>query len=282
MQYMLTVSGRVFPIGGAVPITLSLLPLEKVKIFKILVQLEERVDYFFAFSDKARRKDPERQVELLSLQSKDEDTPLLPLPQVVTPATESTLHPLLRTYDDPSEFMASLMGPGPWKLQMALTVPDIPGTLHFSNKNKRAPIDITHTLKVVVRVQRGDEQDLDPLTGRPKQYDIVMRAPVHMLSPLSNAHHTALPRYSEIVGASSPLAALCAPSEANGDRRRRGHRSVIVQSQVATGVFRPLALSEEQSAEVDTFYERNVIFERLITGQQREDGSLPPAYCAAS
>jgi hypothetical protein len=43
MQYMLTVSGRVFPIGGAVPITLSLLPLEKVKIFKVLVQLEGKV-----------------------------------------------------------------------------------------------------------------------------------------------------------------------------------------------------------------------------------------------
>ena len=45
MQYMLTVSGRVFPIGGAVPITLSLLPLAKVKIFKVLVQLEGNVIY---------------------------------------------------------------------------------------------------------------------------------------------------------------------------------------------------------------------------------------------
>jgi len=43
MQYMLSVSGRVFPIGGAVPITLSLLPLAKVKVFKILVQLEGNV-----------------------------------------------------------------------------------------------------------------------------------------------------------------------------------------------------------------------------------------------
>lgn len=45
MQYMLSVSGRVFPIGGTVPITLSLLPLAKVKIFKILVQLEGNVIY---------------------------------------------------------------------------------------------------------------------------------------------------------------------------------------------------------------------------------------------
>jgi hypothetical protein len=29
---------------------------------------------------------------------------------------------------------------------------------------------------------------------------------------------------------------------------------------------------------MDSFYERNVTFERLITGQQREDGVAPPAY----
>jgi len=29
---------------------------------------------------------------------------------------------------------------------------------------------------------------------------------------------------------------------------------------------------------MDSFCERNVIFERLITGQQREDGIAPPAY----
>jgi arrestin-related trafficking adapter 3/6 len=40
MQYMLTVSGRVFPIGGIVPITLTLLPMAKVKIFELTVQLE--------------------------------------------------------------------------------------------------------------------------------------------------------------------------------------------------------------------------------------------------
>ena len=40
MQYMLTVSGRVFPIGGTVPITLTFMPMAKVKIFELSVQLE--------------------------------------------------------------------------------------------------------------------------------------------------------------------------------------------------------------------------------------------------
>jgi hypothetical protein len=140
------------------------------------------VDYFYAFSPAARRKDPDRRFKLLSLVSKDEDTPLLPLPQVVTPETESTLHSLLKSDDNLSEFMANLMGSGPWTLQMALTVPSADGTLHFSNKNKRAPIEISHTLKVVVRVQRDNEREVDPHTGKPKKYDIVMRTSVHILS----------------------------------------------------------------------------------------------------
>jgi hypothetical protein len=40
MQYTLSVSGRMFPIGGTIPITLSFLPMEKVKIYKISAQLE--------------------------------------------------------------------------------------------------------------------------------------------------------------------------------------------------------------------------------------------------
>jgi hypothetical protein len=40
MQYTLTVSGRVFPIGGTVPITLTFLPMAKVKVFELSIQLE--------------------------------------------------------------------------------------------------------------------------------------------------------------------------------------------------------------------------------------------------
>jgi hypothetical protein len=40
MQYSISVSGRMFPIGGSIPITLSFLPMAKVKIFKISAQLE--------------------------------------------------------------------------------------------------------------------------------------------------------------------------------------------------------------------------------------------------
>lgn len=140
------------------------------------------MDYFFSFSPTACRKDPKRRFELISLKSDDENHPLLPLPEVVTSATDHPLCSLIKASDAASEFLANLMGPGPWTLQMSLTVPNACGMLHFSNKNRRAPIEVSHILKIVVRAQRGDEQHVDPQSGKPKQFDIVIRVPVHILS----------------------------------------------------------------------------------------------------
>lgn len=142
----------------------------------------ERVDYYFTFSPTACRKDPKRRFVLLSLKSKDENCPLLPLPESVTSVTDHPLHSLFNADDNTSEFMVNLMGSGPWTFPMALALPSSLGVLHFSNKNKRAPIEITHTLKVTIRAQRGDDQHMDFETGKRKQFDIVMRMPVHILS----------------------------------------------------------------------------------------------------
>jgi hypothetical protein len=141
----------------------------------------ERVDYYFTFSPTACRKDPKRRFVLLSLKSKDENCPLLPLPEMVTSITDHPLHSLFNA-DNASALMANLMGSGPWTFPMALAIPSAWGMLHFSNKNKRAPIEITHTLKVTIRAQRGDDQHIDSESGKRKQYDIVMRMPVHILS----------------------------------------------------------------------------------------------------
>jgi hypothetical protein len=141
----------------------------------------ERVDYYFAFSPTACRKDPKRRFVLLSLKSKDENCPLLPLPEMVTSITDHPLHSLFKT-DNASALMANLMGSGPWTFPMALTIPSARGMLHFSNKNNRAPIEITHTLKLTIRAQRGDDQHLDSESGKRKQFDIVMRMPVQILS----------------------------------------------------------------------------------------------------
>jgi hypothetical protein len=99
-----------------------------------------------------------------------------------TSVTDHPLHSLFKAHEHASELMANLMGPGPWTFPMALTVPSAWGMLHFSNKNKRSPIEITHTLKVTIRAERGDDQHMDLESGRRKQFDIVLRMPVHILS----------------------------------------------------------------------------------------------------
>jgi hypothetical protein len=74
------------------------------------------------------------------------------------------------------------MGPGPWTLQLALKVPNGSGMLHFSNKNKRGPIQISHALTIMIRVERGDDEQLDPKTGKRKRFDVILQMPVHILS----------------------------------------------------------------------------------------------------
>ncbi|KAH9050987.1 hypothetical protein EDB83DRAFT_2399578 [Lactarius deliciosus] len=228
MQYTLSVSGRMFPIGDTIPITLSFLPMAKVRIYKIYVLLEEQV-VFFTFEPRVRRTDYPRCFNSLSLHT----------------VRDSPLHDL------PSELAADLMGPGPWTLQMGLKVP-----------NGRGPIQISHTLKIVIRVERGDDKQMDPKTGQRKQSDVILQMPVHILSPLASAQHIELPR---------------------GGRRNTlppSRHTFAPQSLITAGPLEPFVSSEEPSLEADTQYERSAIFERLITGQQSEAGVVPPAYSA--
>ena len=74
------------------------------------------------------------------------------------------------------------MGPGPWSFHTTLKLPTACGLLHFTNKNRKSNIQIAHTLKIVIRVERGDDLHIDPKTGKRKLFDIVVQTPVHILS----------------------------------------------------------------------------------------------------
>ncbi|KAH9067647.1 hypothetical protein EDB87DRAFT_1584443 [Lactarius vividus] len=277
MRYTLSVSGRMFPIGGSIPIALSFLPMTKVKIYKISVHLEEQVT-FFTFESMIRRIDAGQRFDLVSLESKDKNSPLLPHSQTVM---DSPLYALLGSNDSlPSDLAAYLMGPGPWTLQMNLKVPNESRTLHFSNKNRRAPIQISHILKIVTRVERGDDKVMDPKTGKRKRFDVILRVPVHILSSLASAQHVALPRYTEIRDAPSPLPTPRA-SWGRGRRYSLPH-SHHTFAPPTLGPLEPFVFPEGPSREADAQYELSAIFERLITGQQSEAGVVPPAYSPTS
>lgn len=114
--------------------------------------------------------------------SNQQSFPILPLdtddPQAFARSPLATLVPS----DAADELASSYMGPGPWALDCELKMPGSCAQLHFTTKNKRSNISVTHNLKVVFRVERGDDKFVDAKTGKRKLFDIVVQTPVHVLS----------------------------------------------------------------------------------------------------
>jgi hypothetical protein len=120
---------------------------------------------------------------LLTAIKNSDDTPILPLLSDDPDAFMKS--PLAATEvfgDGPSEMASSLMGPGPWVFSTELKLPSSCTTIRFSNKNKRSNITISHSLKIIMRVERGDDSCVDAKTGKKKLFDIVVQAPINILS----------------------------------------------------------------------------------------------------
>lgn len=200
MQYLITVSGRSFPIGGTMPVSITFLPLTKMKIYRVSILIEgesflglwlvimlrletERVDYWTDFKRLART-DPLTRIGLLAMKTPQKDGPhILPLdlddPQAFA---NSPFVDCVPPGEDVSEYASSLMGPGPWRIQKELQLPEACNVLHFTNRNRRSNIVVTHMLKIIFRVERGDDQAVDSTTGKRKLFDIVVQTPIHILS----------------------------------------------------------------------------------------------------
>lgn len=92
-------------------------------------------------------------------------------------------HPISTTdfvEDEATEAAAHLLSPdGPWHLHGTIKLPD--DMVHISTKNPISNTIIRHCLKFFLRVERGDEDDLDS-KGNKKQYDIIVEMPVVILS----------------------------------------------------------------------------------------------------
>jgi hypothetical protein len=121
--------------------------------------------------------------------------PILPLPaDDVNAFRKSPLYPLLindeglsleqhpqsHLSEIASEMASSFMGPGPWVLQFDAKLPADCAELHPTNQNKKSNIIVSHMLKIITRVERGDES-IDT-HGHRKLFDIVVQSPVHVLS----------------------------------------------------------------------------------------------------
>ena len=164
------------------PITIRLRPLAKIKVYRISVFLEEKVVYF-ALSKKLQRSENVRRVTLAKLSYDEEDKPLLPiLSEDPDAIAKSPLAPWLINPTSSDDTTPSCLDPiGPWELEAVLKVPGPESRLKFTTTNAKSSIHITHVLKVVVRVDRGDDSFLDA-KGKRKKWDIIVEATVHLLS----------------------------------------------------------------------------------------------------
>jgi hypothetical protein len=104
---------------------------------------------------------------------------LLPITSdAVDAVTSSPLTPLavnaLEAGADIDDAAAALLNPiGPWHFDTSLQVPDCNSRIHFTTKHAKTNMTVGHCLKIIFRVERGDDTLLDA-KGKRKQFDIIM------------------------------------------------------------------------------------------------------------
>ncbi|KAG2153267.1 hypothetical protein DEU56DRAFT_774037 [Suillus clintonianus] len=290
LQYLIAISGRRFPTGGTIPIDLTIMPFTKAKVHRISVHIDERIDYHTETKRTARSQPPHR-IPLLSLgQEVDgESQPLLPLISDDPEAfRKSPLHQLLNANDNENEMAMAIMGPGPWTFHHELQLPAHCSLIHFSNRNKKSNITINHMLKIVLRVERGDEVT-DPKTNKPKLFDILIQTPVRILSCHCTPAWTSLPRYYEVLERdfdSRRVSCPCGPESAHsahsGPNNSEMHTPISLNRVVS--IDSAVSSAENHSPAghsgtlVQTLVGRSTQYERLMSGMESEAGEAPPAY----
>ncbi|KAJ6631582.1 hypothetical protein B0H10DRAFT_1772333 [Mycena sp. CBHHK59/15] len=279
LQYLISIAGRSFPIGGIVPVTFTMMPMTKVKIHRLSIYLEEKVEYYSQMK-RIARSDPIMRIQLLAIKYDDKTGGhILPLESNdVDALKKSPLLAFTAPGDDLSELASEWMGPGPWTFHQDLRLPSSCGVLRFTNKNKRSNMCVTHLLKCVMRVERGDNEAMDMNTGKRKLFDIVVQTPVHILSCRCNPEWMSLPRYS----ASFEDPESVAPNCPCNVQRRTGLERILsrqsTDSSASAAETSPVHATMPSLRNVDSLFARNTQFERLVSGQESELGEAPPAY----
>lgn len=141
--------------------------------------VKEHIEYTLSSSQGSKRSLRPMREPVLSLKPDQKTDRLLPLDSDDPDAFASSPLSQLHHAADASETLASFVGPGPWTLVADLR---IPSTMCPSNRNGAGGLRVTHTLKVIMRVERGDDQEVNERTGERKLFDIIVKIPISLLS----------------------------------------------------------------------------------------------------
>jgi hypothetical protein len=318
MRYQIALSGKAFPIGSIIPMSVRLMPLTKCKVHRLTVALEEKTDYYAVGRKVARHETPRKFIlfQAKNGDKKERSDPLLPiLSESASAAKDSPLAPLARAaaLNNPREFAefsnpeddvyASLLDPlGPWHLEKDLVVPDCHTRIKFTTKHEQTNIAIGHWLKVTIRVERGDDLAVDS-KGRRKQFDIIIETPIKILDCRINPQYNSLPSYERLGADQHPLQVGCSVHAKSGGAEVLPKTVLIGTSAVTNAAshtthaashaahavtdatfgthspqLRPELPPNPHASEDDTLLERNIVYDRLMSGQQTETGELPPTY----
>ncbi|KAH8921169.1 hypothetical protein BT69DRAFT_355026 [Atractiella rhizophila] len=286
MRYMVALSGKSFCVGSKIPVSIRLDPLAKVKVYRILVVLEEKVDYF-AHSKKISRHEGPKRFQLLKAEIPGEQrTAILPITSDEEDAFEnSPLKKLFVAGEGDETQVPSLADPlGPWILEGELQLPDCQSNLHFSLVHEKALLAISHLLRIVIRVERGDDDHLDS-KGQRKLWDVIIESPLHILSCRCSQNH--LPTYfadgtidlqaSHQCGAVQPILVDHGFHHHElSDLERPQHSGSAFAHTIPQSPTTPTAPVDLRSAE--RALNHSLQFARLVSGEINAAGARPPAY----
>ncbi|KAJ9119687.1 hypothetical protein QFC22_003397 [Naganishia vaughanmartiniae] len=338
LRYLVALSGKAFPIGGQIPMSLRFMPMSKCKIYRLSATIEgvctcllvlylfvnrifllaEKIDYF-ALDKRVARHEAVKRYPLMAL--KHDSKPPEPLLPILSESTEAIWTSPLAAFavqamtgnDTEDDAVASLLNPvGPWYLDTTLQVPDCSSRIRFTTKHAKTNMAISHWLKLIIRVERGDDVAVDA-KGRRKQFDIIIETPLHLLDCRSNSQWNSLPTYlPDSLPTAANTAVHCRIHNGRGaigqvplelspglinsttvtraTSNTRGARyspspapggTTRSLSAVRTASDRGSSLGGDHSETVevpDTLLERNIVFDRLVSGQETEAGEAPPTY----
>ncbi|KAG6332319.1 hypothetical protein ID866_6772 [Astraeus odoratus] len=250
------------PGEGTIILGINLAPLEKVKVWRIAAFIDEKVTYL-SRTTRAGREAGLHRVALLNVEdaeylersedSKDQDARTSkdkhkalektkePIPLIPTPLSphRSPLLRFLRPGADPSE----LIGPGPYNLTINLAIPRCRNDsgsplMSFTMRHHDAGARVEHTLRIVIRVEKLDENQDDASSTREETeedkkkrlFDIVVQVPVTALSCRCAPEWQALPRYSEVLESDISRAHAACPCD-----MRRDTPAPVVRTTVVSG-----------------------------------------------
>ncbi|TDL28111.1 hypothetical protein BD410DRAFT_782076 [Rickenella mellea] len=303
LHYRVAITGKAFPIGGIVPIRLTLVPLGPVKVNKISAVLEERTD----LCTQAKGFSPVRitkSFQLMDLKNSSKNPP--PLLPLSSDYSESPLRGLMDSdfheiKDRDHAAAAAMASPGPWSILHELQLPETCYRMHVTYQHKASKIRICHILKVTFRVQRGDAEPTCVNNGRREHFDITISTPIHILSCYCNPEWTSLPQYTLFASDLNAEKQMCLcdirignsmstsgagprlPSNppqlistVNGTYTHddSGENSLAPISSGASSDRPPLTRTPSS----ESLLNRNSKFEQLMAGQSGDHADRPPSY----